>query len=132
MGAKKCLPRSIRKALGSQGPGSAKRPPPSALPEDRAARLVRECCAYKDICLANRICSSEQWFVYQRVPLVRVPLRGSAPGQVAGEVDAEDGANADMREVAAGAEAVDGFAVDGQECGSLARRDEFPRKSLQH
>jgi hypothetical protein len=34
--------------------------------------------------------------------------------------------------LAAGAEAVDGFAVDAQERCSLARGHEFPRKSLQH
>jgi hypothetical protein len=55
-----------------------------------------------------------------------------AARQVAGEVDAESGADADVWKIAARAQAVDGFAIDGQERGSLARRHESRWKTLQH
>jgi hypothetical protein len=51
---------------------------------------------------------------------------------VHGEVDAENGADAQVGQLAAGTKAVDGLAVDAQERCSLARRDESSRKTLQH
>src|SRR5207248_2376420 len=68
--------------------------------------------------------------VYQGLRQVKVPLRLPTLRQVPGEIDAEHGADADVWKLAADAEAVDGFSVDAQERGCLARGHEFPRKAL--
>jgi hypothetical protein len=54
------------------------------------------------------------------------------PGQIAGEVDAERGADTEVRELASGAEAVDRFAVDAEAFGGHARREQSASESLQH
>jgi hypothetical protein len=52
--------------------------------------------------------------------------------QVAGEVDAERGADADVQELASGAEAVDGLAVHAEAVCNRAWREQFATESLQH